>query len=662
MRTLNAEPRRVTRRSRLGAPQGVAILVALTTLVWVQLPTPAAVSSRERVRILVASASEIDAFAEDGGDIAWITRGGRCGDRLHIRANGRTRTINRIACTDNPDQSELLTGELAFANGRALWNVGCGFSNSVTDYCLRTASFADPKVREVPCCVMDGGLEYGPTYLPLAGRGRTLVYYSHWDAMFSPNSVSSERAIRQVVGSRTRKLFHIDRPLDLSVDGGRIAAVQANVVLGDGCGCNGPAAWSPDGKRLAVVRAPDEAHAIGIDGVWNYINAGLASMNSDGSGVTWLKDPASTHADAVDWSNDGSRLVYTHWSDSQSSEVIAVANADGSGERDIAKGENPKWSPAADTILFESGTGISTVKTVNADGTGLRVLAKGEQASWSPDGQRIVFAGSQGGLYVMRFDGSAVHRILKSSYVDDPAWSPDGRRIAYSYGGLHTMNADGSRRRRLTSPLVERAPYFAHVGATDRWPDWSPDGHTIVFTRVRTVDRDSSGIYYEGGDVISQGEIYTVAATGGDAPRPVTFSTPNRWQTSGQIRRPGRAQIVKYGPYGVPDAVSLAGPVVAVTTVLAGGRKQISVFDARTGTLRRSFAVPSATGPYLGLNRRWIVFSVGRTIRAIDLATNTRKILARLNGDPFDLSVLGRRVAWAENSHGHGIVRAILLP
>ena len=55
-----------------------------------------------------------------------------------------------------------------------------------------------------------------------------------------------------------------------------------------------------------------------------------------------------------------------------------------------------------------------------------------------------------------------------------------------------------------------------------------------------------------------------------------------------------------------------------------------------------------------------IVFRVGRSIRAVDIAT---KQYARRDsgGDPLGLSVAGDRVAWAENVHGHGRIRAVTL-
>ena len=75
---------------------------------------------------------------------------------------------------------------------------------------------------------------------------------------------------------------------------------------------------------------------------------------------------------------------------------------------------------------------------------------------------------------------------LKLKITDHPgndgytAWSPDGKRIAsYAYhdGGntwsIHTMNSDGTNRKRLTH-------------AKNKWdsaPAWSPDGKMIAFAR-----------------------------------------------------------------------------------------------------------------------------------------------------------------------------------
>ena len=82
----------------------------------------------------------------------------------------------------------------------------------------------------------------------------------------------------------------------------------------------------------------------------------------------------------------------------------------------------------------------------------------------------ITFTSSQDGeccdVYVMRANGGDQTNLTNSSGGGAvSAWSPDGRKIVYLTGDfdVHTMNADGSNKVRLT-----RGP------AVDWWPDWQP--------------------------------------------------------------------------------------------------------------------------------------------------------------------------------------------
>lgn len=70
------------------------------------------------------------------------------------------------------------------------------------------------------------------------------------------------------------------------------------------------------------------------------------------------------------------------------------------------------------------------------------------------------------------------------------AWSPDGKHIAYyakyddrKTRSIHTMNSDGSDRKRLTH---DRNKW-------DNAPDWSPDGTQIVFAREY---KDAEGVWH----------------------------------------------------------------------------------------------------------------------------------------------------------------------
>jgi Tol biopolymer transport system component len=79
---------------------------------------------------------------------------------------------------------------------------------------------------------------------------------------------------------------------------------------------------------------------------------------------------------------------------------------------------------------------------------------------WSPDGKRIAFRSGRNHdvheLYVMKNDGSDLHRLTNTAYspaastgYSRPIWSPDSRRVAFvkhDHGPpkLFTVNADGS--------------------------------------------------------------------------------------------------------------------------------------------------------------------------------------------------------------------------
>jgi TolB protein len=155
----------------------------------------------------------------------------------------------------------------------------------------------------------------------------------------------------------------------------------------------------------------------------------------------------------------------------------------------------PAWSPDGKTIAFSGlrsdGAPVDTVQLVQPDGGGLVDLAMpGEAAAWSPDGTRIAFASHPGdgnwAVWSMRRDGSdrrhLTHPVLRppaGAHGDAPAaWSPNGSRILYSteVGGdreLYVMNADGSRKRRVT-----------HWRGGDSPQAWLPDGR-IVFGHYR---------------------------------------------------------------------------------------------------------------------------------------------------------------------------------
>jgi Tol biopolymer transport system component len=145
--------------------------------------------------------------------------------------------------------------------------------------------------------------------------------------------------------------------------------------------------------------------------------------------------------------------------------------------------------------------GIPEIGSVSPDGVGKRLLTPEDDAlgayfpGWQPGGNQLAYvsineAGASA-LCVVNRDGTAV-KVLDSDtdgaivmghwgFPCFPAtWSPDGTRLVYcrlegDTSSLYIVNADGSGKRRLTTPGALRS---------DSRPSWTRED-TIVFERSR---------------------------------------------------------------------------------------------------------------------------------------------------------------------------------
>jgi Tol biopolymer transport system component len=122
--------------------------------------------------------------------------------------------------------------------------------------------------------------------------------------------------------------------------------------------------------------------------------------------------------------------------------------------------------------------------SVLPSGQGRRLLVRGgQQPAWSPGRKRIAFAGAglgRNGIWVMNADGSRKRRLTSRPGDGDPTWSPDGRRIAYRRDNgtnfdLWVVPAAGGSPR----PLLRTSR------ANELEPDWSPDGRRMAFQSTR---------------------------------------------------------------------------------------------------------------------------------------------------------------------------------
>lgn len=125
-----------------------------------------------------------------------------------------------------------------------------------------------------------------------------------------------------------------------------------------------------------------------------------------------------------------------------------------------------------------------------------------------------------------------------------------------------------------------------------------------------------------------------------------------------EIRDVDGAAVSTVLPRGEVLAIALAPHVLATLERTHLGLR-IAWYASATGNLRGSVPVARTIAPELAASDRVIVFRIGRSIRAVDEASRATRVLGRAAATPIGLSIEDTRIAWAENVHGHGRIRAI---
>lgn len=140
--------------------------------------------------------------------------------------------------------------------------------------------------------------------------------------------------------------------------------------------------WSPDGRRLALVRAePNNAR------VWNLWLLDLASgasarLTSYQHGQPW----------AASWFPDGRRVAYTH------EDRLYILDLQ-------TKHADSFATPVAEHLLRTPAV--------------------------SPDGSRIVFQVSHNGMWMLDLADGSMRCVLQDPTAEEFAWAPDSRRVAF---------------------------------------------------------------------------------------------------------------------------------------------------------------------------------------------------------------------------------------
>jgi gamma-glutamyltranspeptidase len=265
-------------------------------------------------------------------------------------------------------------------------------------------------------------------------------------------------------------------------------------------------AWSPDGKRLAVVI---------LDRIW--------TTAPDGHDAHELTRVAESEREPA-WSPDGRRLVFAA-DRGHGFDLYAIDARGGVPERviDLEGDERtPSWTPdgrivfahrSADELQWD----LFLVDTADPEPERipLRLTQSPDdelQPRVSPDGRRIAFTSNRNSddgdfdIWLMRlFDrsapassggrGPAVRLARQPGYDGFPEWSPDGTRLAFyavrdgvasTWVTGVTLLSDADAPARPVAPLM----LVSRHGGT---LTWSPDGRLLAIGEIPEPDPGYNG-------------------------------------------------------------------------------------------------------------------------------------------------------------------------
>ncbi len=267
--------------------------------------------------------------------------------------------------------------------------------------------------------------------------------------------------------------------------------------------------FSPDGKLVAFIRGSEPTKT----GVWVVPVSGgtpqpLTAENNRVIGLAWTSDSRAIVFAGV-WK--GTRGLWRIAVGGGTPERVPIPGQEPVSPDISSRGDKLVWTeaatPQANLWLYRgpgfAGRGVPGKFDAPAKLPSSSIY-EDTSPDFSPDGQRLVFASSRTGgqeLWLSDADGNnAVRLTTKGGPTGSPRWSPDGKWIAFDSqlggdGNIYVMSADGGPWRRLTPEST-----------AETVPAWSRDGQWIYFKSNRSGSM----------------QIYKMPAAGGEA-KQITF-------------------------------------------------------------------------------------------------------------------------------------------
>ena len=262
------------------------------------------------------------------------------------------------------------------------------------------------------------------------------------------------------------------------------------------------ATWSPDGSRVAFTsaipgRAGREVFVLDTDG------GRLRAVTRD-------SDLGGFYNTRPVWISPREIVYHRIEANGPRDELWIVDVETGALRRLVAEADanySMQMQPHGSLLVYGLHLDLGLGRAFVDVRTGKHRLLPGvhEAVAWSHDGDWLAYGvtGGQGGLHVMRSDGTDGRTLVSGHNVEAVSWSPDDGRLAFVVGqqfpeltnkfgtparrDVYRVAADGSDLRRLTGIAGDGYARGESIWISPTPPEWWPDGSRLFVRAAREL-------------------------------------------------------------------------------------------------------------------------------------------------------------------------------